>query len=80
MFECIVIDCFRLETSASPLQSSSVSSVGTPESISSVDDSPGGFSFTAPDSPSCDHHMRDVSKVDQNIAWFNIINLIFEDS
>lgn len=58
---------FRLESTASPLPSSSVSSVGTPESISSVD-SPNSFSFAAPDSPSCDHPMRDVSKVDQNLA------------
>ncbi|XP_065202383.1 P2R1A-PPP2R2A-interacting phosphatase regulator 1 isoform X2 [Planococcus citri] len=57
----------RLESSTSSLPSSSVSSVGTPESISSVD-SPSSFSFTAPDSPSCDQPMRDVSKVDQNLA------------
>ncbi|XKL60611.1 hypothetical protein PGB90_007668 [Kerria lacca] len=57
----------RLESSSSPLPSSSVSSVGTPESISSVD-SPNSFCFAAPDSPSCDHPMRDVSKIDQNIA------------
>lgn len=79
-FHTDIFCVFRLESNTNSLPSSSVSSVGTPESISSVD-SPSSFSFTAPDSPSCDQPMRDVSKVDQNLAWFlffcNFISYVY---
>lgn len=54
----------RLDVTVSPL-AGSLSSVGTPESVSSGD-SPGGFTFRSIDSPNAgnDHPMQDIAKPD----------------